>query len=137
MQTNERINVMGKYTTEFMKLVIQNTPDLIYLINREGKILISNIDTQSHNGISLYNYILKPYHKRIKTFLHEVVSSKKPLNCQVKAKFMFGKSGWYSLRISPVIKSGKVNSVIIFAADISERKIAPLSSGKKVYKPKS
>ena len=127
---------MKNYNTEFMKLVVQHTPDLIYLINKEAKILISNLDTYNYSGTSLYDYVLKPYHIRIKTFLDEVLSSKKPINCQVKAKFTLGKSGRYTLRLSPVIKKGKVMSVIIFAADISERGSSPLSKIKKVPKKK-
>ena len=59
-------------------------------------------------------------------------NTKKSINLEIKAKMRNDKTGWFSVRISPVLKNNKVKSILLFLSDITEKRYLQLKRQKQI-----
>lgn len=119
-------------TTEFLKKAIEHSTEKIYLINQEG--LITEAARQSDYdliGKSITSCISKSHNDRMTSAIDEAFTYGKPVSCELKAWFGSEKMGWFSCRISPVLNGNEIQSAIVFASDITERRAAHLAARDK------
>lgn len=113
---------MSNENMEFLKLIVSNTQESIFLVNIHHVVLFSNLTTNDFIGSNILDYISKYHTKRFEQGLKDVVFSKKSLNMEFKAKFSNEKLTWFNGRVSPIMKDNEVKSLLIFISDASEKR---------------
>jgi|GEM_PF-646034 len=119
-------------TTEFLKMVIEHSTEKIFFINQKGLITVAvNQSDDNLIGKSIISCISKSHIDRMTSSINEAFNSGKPVSCELKAGFGSEKMGWFSCRISPIFQGNEVQSAIVFASDITERRAAHLAARNK------
>jgi PAS domain S-box-containing protein len=108
--------------------LVENAPDIIMLASLDGKILFINRSTPlavESIGRSLYDYIDEPFKDVMKNALEAVRSTGKTQRFEVHGQTERGVGAiWYANRLGPVFQAGRIESVVLIATDISDRKLA-------------
>ena len=75
---------MGERDVNFLQLVFEHISDDVFLINKSGIILFSNIDHFSER--SIFDLIVKQHEKRMKEAIQYSFQTKNSINLEIKAK---------------------------------------------------
>jgi len=113
---------MNNENVEFLKLIVSNTQESIFLVNIHHVILFSNLLSNDFIGSNILSYISKYHTKRFEQGIKDVVFSKKSLNMEFKAKFSDERLTWFNGRVSPIMKDNEDKSLLIFISDVSEKR---------------
>jgi hypothetical protein len=112
--------------------VIKHSTEVIYLINAAGIITQTAHETdKTLIGKKLISFVYKSHLNRVTGALTEAFGSRKPISCELKARFGRDNMGWFLCRISPILHGDKTPSAIFLASDITERRASYLSSKSK------
>lgn len=108
------------------RTLMENTPQLIFTINRNGEILFSNRDLRSleHEkvaGKSIFPYIPGANEDQKHNLLMRVFRERKAVSFET---LLEASHQWFSCNISPVVDNGHVDVAIFNATDITDRKTA-------------
>ncbi len=118
-------NVLGDSEARFRALV-DNSPDVIMILNVEGTILFINytlphLNVEEVTGTSVYNYLEQAHAQRYKDAIGHVFANGSSRSLEVPAA---GPS-WWLARVNPIRSEGDdVEAVLVIATDITERKRA-------------
>ncbi len=108
--------------------LVENAPDIIMLADLDGTIRFINRGTPLASqsiGRSVYDYVEEDYKQVLRNALAAVASTGKPQRFEVHGQTEGGSGTvWYATRLGPVWRSGRVESVVLIATDVSERKSA-------------
>jgi PAS domain S-box-containing protein len=111
------------------RAVVQNAPDIIQTVDREGRILFINrvlpqyeIDTVI--GSSIYDYMPEDTAARVRSIVAEVFELGEVRSYEIQGPGPDGSISWYSSTIGPIKSDGHISSAILIAADITAKKRA-------------
>jgi PAS domain S-box-containing protein len=118
-----------KESEEKWRSVVENAPDIIMTVDREGAIQFINVTVPDLKmeevvGSSIYDYIESEHHNRVKKYLKRIFRTGKPIAYQVSGVGPKGTTSWYESRIGPIKHDGKVVAATIITTDITKRKQA-------------
>ena len=103
--------------------IVSHSADLIALINRQGTIeFISSSDpvAQESVGASGFEYIVAEQREMIRAAVARVFDTGEPISREVQE---VNQGRWYSVRLSPLSKEGRIAAVIAICADITSRRL--------------
>lgn len=112
-----------------MKQLLENSPDFILIIDREGKILYINRVLPGYTltttiGSSCYYYIMPEFHKDYKKAVAEVFRNKRPRELDCILKISQNRSIWVRNRFVPMISENTVSALMLISTDITKHKNA-------------
>ncbi|MFQ5950103.1 MAG: PAS domain S-box protein, partial [Nitrospiria bacterium] len=107
------------------RLLVEHSPDVIMRLDREGTILFINYTLPEYTvegvlGTRVFNYLSAKDGLRYKHLLNQVVSSGEPGSLELAAA---GPTYWLT-RLVPIKQEKQVESVLVIATNITERKLA-------------
>ena len=106
--------------------LVENAPEIILVTDLDGELKFINRTTEQAKraiGRTAYEYIRQPFWESTRRAFAALRETGQPQQYEVLAHRQGGGSGWYSTRLGPIYHEGKLDSVIIVASDITERKI--------------
>jgi PAS domain S-box-containing protein len=111
------------------RTLMENTPQLIFTINRSGEILFVNrtlhgLERGQVLGKSVFPYIFGGDDARKHELLMRVFREREPASFEMSLEGANGQLLWFSCNISPVVDEGHVDVAIFNATDITDRKTA-------------
>lgn len=114
---------------ERWRTLVQNTPDIIINIDRDGIIQYINRVEEGYDigavlGTCWYEYITPEYHDAHTRAVDRAFEAGEDYTNEVATFSASGERRWYMARIFPVSRAGKTASVTILASDITEQKTA-------------
>ncbi|MFN3432236.1 MAG: PAS domain S-box protein, partial [Candidatus Sericytochromatia bacterium] len=109
--------------------LLENAPDVIVTLDRQGRILFAN---RTHPGQapdrligeSALMLVAPPDRRRAAACLARVFETGQPERLEVRARGPEGRMAWYIGTIGPVRNDGDVESAIVISKDITEAKQA-------------
>jgi len=112
---------------EKFRLITENSPDFIMMINKELTIeyinhVVPGLKKEEVIGSHLSNYLDPDYKKMVEGKIETLFSKAVPVKYETKGVGPNGESRWYSSRISPIILEGVVKSAILMTVDVTDRK---------------
>ena len=113
-----------------LQYVLDNTKDIIFQMDFEGRFNyvnkaagdITGFTADEFLSMSIFDLAVKPWHKTIRSVLHEVVSYsgiEHPVKFKIHKKT--GEETWLELNTNPIIRNGYVEGIQGVARDVSER----------------
>src|SRR5258706_8915366 len=111
------------------RTLIENSPQLIMTIDRQGKILLinhmmGNIDDEKLQERMVFEFLPGDDPNRKQDALQQVFSERKPLSFELSFPQPDGKDVWFSCNLSPVVDQGRVDLAIFNATEITDLKDA-------------
>lgn len=111
------------------RTLMENTPQLIFTINRSGKILFVNralygLEREKVVGKSIFPYIAGVDDAYSHDLLMRVFREREAVSFEISLEIPSRKNLWFSCNISPVVDNGHVDVAIFNATDITDRKAA-------------
>jgi PAS domain S-box-containing protein len=108
--------------------LVDNAPDIIMLADLDGKIEFINRDTpgaQASIGRTIYDYIDPVSQVVERQAMEGIRKTGRPQRFEVRGPSEHGLGDiWYSTRLGPIVRDGRVDSVVLIATDITEKKLA-------------
>ena len=88
---------MDSGNADFLRTVIEHTPEHIFVINRKAIITVAPKQANKHLQKTSILSLIGPAHvERFRTAISDALQSDRPVNCDVKGTFGSGKTGWVS-----------------------------------------
>src|SRR5262249_38446213 len=107
--------------------LVENAPDIIILTDPDGVLQSVNRDTAEARraiGKSVYDYIREPFWDQTRKALAAIRQTGQPQQFELRAHQQGGGTAWYTTRFGPIFHEHRLQSVIIVATDITQRKVA-------------
>src|SRR5262249_41859875 len=105
--------------------LVENAPDIIILTDPQGTLKFINRATPEAEravGQTVYTYVRESHWEIIRQAYEALRSSGQPQQFELRAHQEGGGTTWYSTRLGPIWRSGRIESVVLIATDISDRK---------------
>lgn len=117
-----------KESEEKWRSLVENAPDLICTVDRDGNILFINqaapgISPEETVGKSIYDYIPTEHHDKLKTALGQVFQTGSADGCELVVVAPNGAAAWYASRFGPIKRDNQVVAVTLIATNITQRKL--------------
>ncbi len=114
---------------ERMRTLLQSSPDFIMEADRDGKIVFINytvpeMTVEQAVGTSLYDYISPESREVYIPALEHIFDTGEPATVETVGLGPGGRTSHYQTRFAPIERDGRVDSVLVIATDITERKQA-------------
>lgn len=111
------------------RAVVQNAPDIIQTVDRDGRILFINrvlpqYDIDAVLGTRIYDYMSEETAARVRPLVAEVFERAEVRSYEIQGPGPGGSVAWYSSTIGPIKSDGHVSAAILIAADITPKKRA-------------
>jgi two-component system cell cycle sensor histidine kinase/response regulator CckA len=111
------------------RAVVENAPNIISNVDREGRILFINrtlpeMTPQETVGTSMYDYILPEYHDLVRATINEVFETGRPGRYEIRGVGGEGSISWYETQVGAIRQDGKVVAVTLITTDVTEAKTA-------------
>ena len=113
---------------ERWRSLVQNAPDIIITVDREGRIqTVDNLPEENPDpklyGASILDFIPDPMHRKIAAkALENVFENGETGFYEVITNDRKGIPGWYESRVSPLKKDGLVKAAVLITRNITHRK---------------
>jgi PAS domain S-box-containing protein len=112
---------------EKWRSLVENAPDFILMLDRDGTILFLNRATEGLSreqviGTSAYDYVEPEYRPVMRQALDRVFTTGTAVWYEVRGTGPHGSVAWYASRLGPVTRDGQVVAAILIGTDITERK---------------
>jgi two-component system sensor histidine kinase/response regulator len=119
-----------KEVDEKIRSILENTPDVIMNVDRDGNIVFINrtlpgVTPEQTKGSNVYDHISSEHHDTIRNAIERVFQTREAVSCEIvidtdgqEAK------AWHASRMGPVEQEGQVVGATIISTDITERKKA-------------
>lgn len=107
--------------------LVENAPNVILLCRPDGTMDFINqpgAGTESALGRTVYEYIEPVYHPIVRQAFDAVCATGAPQQYEMQGASGDGSIVWWSCSLGPVWQDGRVESVVMIAVDVSERKNA-------------
>jgi len=123
---------------EEWRSLLENAPDIILKADSDGKILFINrtvpgFSVEETIGRSVYEYIPPDYQDMTREAIKQVFKTGDSVSFETIAAGPGGAPSWYSTRLGPVKRGGKIVAVTQISTDISERKQTEKELNKRTY----
>jgi len=125
----KRANEALRESEEKWRSLVENAPDIILTVDRQGKILfinrvMPNISTTVAEtvGTSIYDYTSDHEHDKIRAALEEVFKSGHIMSYETSVVQPGDAGSWYSARAAPIKHNGEIIAATLVCTDITERK---------------
>ena len=114
---------------EKWRSLAQNAPNIIMIVNRDGKIeftnhTISNFTVEEVIGTSIYDYAGLQHHNVMRKIIEHVFQAGEGGGYEVEGVSSDGGIAWYETQVGPIEHDGWVVAVTLISTDITERKNA-------------
>lgn len=111
------------------RAVVENAPDIIQTIDREGRILFINrvlpqYDSQKVLTTTIYDYLTPDAAARIRPLVAEVFERGEVRSYEISGPGPNGVEAWYASTLGPIKSEGQVTSAILISSDVTARKRA-------------
>ncbi len=111
------------------RAVVENAPDIIQTIDREGRILFINrvlpqYDSQAVLMTTIYDYLAPESAARVRALVAEVFERGEVRSYEVSGPGVDGADAWYASTLGPIKSAGEVSSAILISADVTARRRA-------------
>lgn len=126
---SKRIEKVLKENEERCHALIENAPDIIMMLDHDGTILFINrtvpgLTPEQAIGTSVYDYVPPEHHKILKKSLDKVFLIGEPDSYELAGTGPHGSTSWYTSRVGPIKRDGKIVAVTLITSDITDRKRA-------------
>ena len=116
-----------KATEDKLQSILENVPNIIMLINRDGTIQYTNralpgFDLKNFVGTKVTNYIKPEFRALESAAIVQAFKRRKVCNYVVKGIGTNGCEVWYEIKVGPIKQGGQIESVVMIATDISDLK---------------
>jgi PAS domain S-box-containing protein len=107
--------------------ITENSPDHIMLLNRDAKILfmnrsVSDLNKEEVIGKSVYDFVPKEFHDIARERFETAFNIGKTQSFETTYKANDGDVHYFSVRLGPVYKEGKVVALVSSSTDITKEK---------------
>lgn len=118
-----------KKSNEMWQFIVENSPDYITLLNLDFTVRYINktVRLTSRADIldqSVLLYIAEESLPTVRNSLEGVRETGQPDSYEAKIKFTDGSFRYYETRVAPLIRSGKMELLILSSSDVTARKLA-------------
>jgi PAS domain S-box-containing protein len=108
--------------------LVRNAPDGIVVVDRERKILFVNhipngMVESDILGVVVENFLAEPYREEARRKVTHVLQGGEPASYEAPLE-LNDKTRWYSTRIGPIVRDGKVERAVMISTDITEARRA-------------
>ncbi|HEX6245050.1 MAG TPA: ATP-binding protein [Polyangiales bacterium] len=110
---------------EFRRRVIEHLPDLVGLLDRDGRLVWCNRPTDQTQPLS--HYLPREGHERAKVAIEAAFMGQMSTQFEAEGQDAAGESLWHAVRVAPVKRQQGVEYALLVSADITERKRAELA----------
>jgi PAS domain S-box-containing protein len=123
---NEKI----KQSEEKYRSLVENSPEIILIINSDERIEFLNFASQRYDqqkiiGDSLYNYVHERHHQEIKLANERVLSGEvKYETYETQGTDINGKTQYFQTHIGPKYRDDEVVGLVLFIRNITDRKLS-------------
>lgn len=129
---SKRLEEALKGSEENWRSLVENTPDIIITVDREGTILFINrtvpgLIPEQIIGTSVYDYVPPEHHNILKKSLERVFKTGEPDSYELVGLGPHGSTSWYGSRVGPIKRDGKIVAVTLITSDITDRKCAEMT----------
>ncbi|GEM_PF-4284145 len=112
---------------KWLHSIIEGAPNLILVVDREGKIQFANHGSASRQKeelkeTSLFDYIALDYHSVVSETLQDVFESGKQGYFVIQRVSSDGTKRWYETQIGPIKQHEEIVAATLVNSDITERK---------------
>lgn len=109
--------------------LVEEAPDLVMTAKRDGTLLFTNhgvngLDRADIVGTSAFDFVPPEYQSVIAGALDRVFVVAAPDSYEVRGPRQDGTEGWFSVRVSPVLRHGEVVAATISSVDVTGLKRA-------------
>ena len=118
--------VNSKTTEAQIVSIVENSPDLIFKINQNSRILLSNRNTRTYQGKRLSEFVLPDYRQSVEASLVQAFKDGKNVAMEMQVREVDGTYQWNSIRVAPVQSGGQVTSLVVIVTNIQAQQEAAL-----------
>jgi len=108
--------------------LVENAPDIVLTVLRDGTIKFSNDATLPEAGLivgqSAFSFIAPQHQTLIRDAIERVFVMGEATSVEVQTLAPDNVQRWYALRLGPIKEEGQVTSLTLIATDVSERRQA-------------
>lgn len=107
--------------------LVENAPDLIATLDREGRVLFANrslAPERDGRPARDFHLLVGPERERLVHAIGEVFSSGQGRAFEHRLVLPDGAEAWFAVRLGPLERDGQVVSVVLIATDVTSRKEA-------------
>ncbi len=107
--------------------ILENAPDIIFTVDREGKILFINhppagLSAEDALGTNALDYVPPEHRETVMRTIREVFQTGEPAQFEIAARGPNDSISEYSTLLGPVKNNGEMVAVSLITRDITERK---------------
>jgi PAS domain S-box-containing protein len=118
-----------KASEERWRSLVENAPDLIMNVLRDGTIELTNASkafggSQAVAGTTIYDLIPTDQQEKARQAIDRVFETGLPADLEVRGFTPGGDAGWFSIRLSPIFQEEHIASLTLIATDITGNKQA-------------
>jgi PAS domain S-box-containing protein len=109
--------------------LIENAPDIISTVDREGRIMFINyappgLTAEDALGTNALDYVMPEHRETVKQSIQRVFQTGVPDSYEIAARGPRGTTSWYMTRLGPIKHNGEIVAAMLITRDITERKQA-------------
>ena len=125
---HKRAEQVSRQSEERWRSLVQNIPDIILVVARDGTILavnrtVSGTTVEETIGRSVYDNVAPEHRDTVKKSLERVFQTGKPDTYEILGVGHHGlNTTWYEIRVVPNERNRQVVGVTLISTDITERK---------------
>ncbi|WP_437801704.1 PAS domain-containing protein [Sorangium sp. So ce693] len=110
-----------------LQAILDSASDCILVISPDGTILLSGralprVSSTSLLRTSVYEHIAPETREAARSCVERVVRSGAPDSCECTIPSEHGQPACYEARISPILRGGRVTTLLMICADVTERR---------------
>jgi PAS domain S-box-containing protein len=118
-----------KESEEKWRSILENAPNVILTVDRNGTILfinrtVSGFTVEETIGKKVYDFAPSEYHGVMKETIEEAFLTGKPGNYEINGSGPEGRLSWYMTQVGPVKFNDQIVAAALITIDITERKRA-------------
>ncbi|MBR9706910.1 MAG: PAS domain S-box protein, partial [Candidatus Diapherotrites archaeon] len=122
--SKKRVVSKTRAVEEWFKPIVETTPQFIAIVDKKGRYVYSNkfskeFPREKLIGSDIYRFVHLDDKKRFKDAVMTVFKTGKPKVVEIKSLGQGGKVAYYLDHLGAVKKAGKVENVVIIAADVT------------------
>ncbi len=123
----KRLEEALKNSEERWRSLVENVPNLILTVDRQGVVLslnrtVSGLSVEKVIGTCLVDYLEPEFHEIATGAVEHVFRTGETTNYQVRGAGPAGSTSWYENYVGPVKRAGQVVAATLLVTDITERK---------------
>jgi len=102
--------------------ILENSPDFISEVDREGTILFASRRADEYEGTQIYRYLSPGSDEQIDAYIAQSYETGKQITFEIQMWEDDGSLQWYSVRIGPIMSDGRVERLVAITTNIHAQK---------------